>query len=234
MNFESQDRIDDYLMGRMPDDERKVFEKELAGDKKLKEQLEFTGNLKQALKSRNEKLAAMEEWKTDYIWEEYRRDVASSRPSGRRMLYWFSGVAAVFVAGLFLIRNLYFGNDGSDLLPSPGFDNTVLRAGSDNSDVELLFSQKKYDEALSLIEQKNQVLNKDTLELISNSVMEKEQIEYKLLIYRDQADELKWLKIHALIGLNRLNDALPLLNELRCKEGLYNLAADSIYNNLMK
>ena len=234
MNFESQDRIDDYLMGRMPDDERMAFEKELEGDKKLKEQLEFTGNLKQALKSRNVKLAAMEKWKDDYIWEEDRRVVASSRPSGKRVLYWISGVAAVFVAGFFVIRNLNVGSNGSDFLSSPGFDNTVFRAGSDNSDVEFLFSQKKYDEALALIEQKNQVLNKDTLELIGNPEIEKEQIEYKLLIYRDQADELKWLKVHALIELNRRYDALPLLNELRSREGLYKISADSIYNNLMK
>lgn len=234
MKFESQDKIDDYLMDRMPDDERMAFEKEVDGDKKIKEQLEFTMNLKQALKSRNEKLAAMERWKNDYIWKEDRRLATTSHPTGRRIIYWISGVAAVIVAGLFMIRNHNYGDDSSILLPSSGIDNNVFRAGSDNSDLKLLLSQKKYDEALALIEQKNQELKKDTLELIRNSTIDKDQIEYKLLFYRDQSDELKWLKAQALIGLNRFNDAFPLLNELRNSEGLYKFAADSINNNLLK
>lgn len=70
MKIEFQDRIDEYLLDRMSDEERKSFESDAAEDAELKEQLQFTETVQQATKSRNEKLAAMEEWKDDYVWED--------------------------------------------------------------------------------------------------------------------------------------------------------------------
>ena len=130
MKIEFQDRIDEYLLDRMSDEERKSFESDAAEDAELKEQLQFTETVQQATKSRNEKLAAMEVWKDDYVWEDERVAAASAaeyrptgsgynycpaptmeesrsmpRSSGRRIFYWISGLAAVFVVGFFLIQN---------------------------------------------------------------------------------------------------------------------------------
>ena len=131
MKIEFQDRIDEYLLDRMSDEERKSFESDAAEDAELKEQLQFTETVQQATKSRNEKLAAMEEWKDDYMWEyervtaasavEYHatgsgydycpeptmesRRVATSSPF-KKMLYWVSGITAVFIVCVFVF-NLY-------------------------------------------------------------------------------------------------------------------------------
>ena len=52
MKIEFQDRIDDYLLDRMSDEQRNSFESDAAKDAELKEQLQFTETVQQATKSR--------------------------------------------------------------------------------------------------------------------------------------------------------------------------------------
>lgn len=127
MNIDFQDRIDNYLLDRMSDEERNCFESNVAGDTELKEQLQFTKTVQQATKSRNEKLAAMEGWKDDYVWEDERvvsvsadechlagngyngnpspsmnnKRVATSSHL-KKIIYWVSGVAAILIVGVFV------------------------------------------------------------------------------------------------------------------------------------
>ena len=259
MKIEFQDRIDDYLLDRMSDDERKSFESDTAEDAELKEQLQFTETVQQATKSRNEKLAAMEEWKDDYVWEDERVAAASTaeyhptgsgydyspaptmeeprsmpRSSGRRIFYWITGVAAVFVVGFFLIQNLYVANSPNEFMPSPRMNDMSLRAGSDNSEIELLLSQKKYEDALDLIEEKYLAVQDDSLDIVQDESMDAERKEYDMQIVKDKQDELKWLKAHALLGLSQQETALRILDELRNEEGYYQMAADSLYNHIKK
>jgi len=259
MKIDFQDRIDDYLLDRMSDEERKSFESDSAEDAELKEQLQFTETVQQATKSRNEKLAAMEEWKDDYVWEDERVAAASAaeyrptgsgynycpaptmkesrskpRSSGRRRFYWISGIAAVFVVGFFLIQNLYVANSPVEYMPSPRMNDMTIRAGSDNSEIELLLSQKKYEDALDLIEEKYLVVKEDSLDIVQDETMDAERKEYDIQIVKDKQDELKWLKAHALLGLSQQETALRILDELRNEEGYYQMAADSLYNHIKK
>ena len=259
MKIEFQDRIDDYLLDRMSDEERKSLESDVVEDAELKDQLQFTETVKQATKSRNEKLAAMKEWKDDYVWKD-ERDVAASvaecrptgsgynycpaptmkksrsmpRSSGRRIFYWISGIAAVFVVGFFLIQNLYVTNSPVEYMPSPSMNDMTLRAGSDNSEIELLLSQKKYEDALDLIEEKYLVVQDDSLDIVQDETMDAERKEYDTQIVKDKQDELKWLKAHALLGLSQQETALRILDGLRNEEGYYQMAADSLYNHIKK
>lgn len=259
MKIEFQDRIDDYLLDRMSDEERNSFETDAAEDSELKEQLQFTETVQQATKSRNEKLAAMEEWKDDYVWEDERvaaASVAEYRPtgsgydycpaptmeetcsmprsSGPWIFYWISGIAAVFVVGFFLIQNLYVANSPVEYMPSPRMNDMTLRAGSDNSEIELLLSQKKYNEALDLIEEKYLAVKEDSLDIVQDETMDAERKEYDMQIVKDKQDELKWLKAHALLGLSQQETALRILDELRNEEGYYQMAADSLYNRIKR
>lgn len=259
MKIEFQDRIDDYLLDRMSDEERKSFESDVAEDAELKEQLQFTETVQQATMSRNEKLAAMEEWKDDYVWENERVAAASTaeyrptgsgynycpaptmeesrsmpRSSGRRIFYWISGIAAVFVVGFFLIQNLYVANSPVEYMPSPRMNDMTIRAGSDYSEIELLLSQKKYEDALDLIEEKYLAVQDDSLDIVQDATIDAERKEYDMQIVKDKQDELKWLKAHALLGLSQQEIALRILDELRNEEGYYQIAADSLYNHIKK
>ena len=259
MKIEFQDRIDDYLLDRMSDEERKSFESDTVEDAELKEQLQFTETVQQATKSRNEKLAAMEEWKDDYVWEDERVAAASAaeyRPTGsgyeycpaptmesrrvgssspfKKIFYWASGIAAVFVVGFFLIQNLYVANSPVEYMPSPRMNDMTIRAGSDYSEIELLLSQKKYEDALDLIEEKYLAVQDDSLDIVQDATIDAERKEYDMQIVKDKQDELKWLKAHALLGLSQQEIALRILDELRNEEGYYQMAADSLYNHIKK
>ena len=201
----------------------------------------------------------MEEWKDDYVWEDERVAAASAaeylptgsgynycpaptmeesrsmpRSSGRRIFYWMSGIAAVFVVGFFLIQNLFVADSPNEYMPSPRMNDMTLRAGSDNSDIELLLGQKKYEDALELIEEKYLTVKEDSLEIVQDETVDAERKEYDMQIVKDKQDELKWLKAHALIGLNKQAAALNLLDELRSEEGYCQMAADSLYNHIKK
>lgn len=262
MKIEFQDRIDDYLLNRMSDEERKSFETDMVKDKELKEQLTFTKAVMEAIESRNEKLAAMEEWKDDYVWTgEGVADVAATeylptgsgyvhyaappmnenqslpRSSNRRILYWFSGIAAVFIVGFFLIHNLYIGNSSPEYLASPVKNETIFRAASDNSDIEQLLDQHNYKEALNIVQEKCRIVEADSLEIVQNcslGIIGQEQKEYEILIVKYKQDELKWLKVHALLGLGQKELAQKLLDELRHSDGYYQIKADSLYNHIKR
>ena len=65
MKEEYQDKIDDYLLDRMSEEERRAFAGEVAENDELREQLEYSRSVQSAMKSRGEKLAAMQKWEDD-------------------------------------------------------------------------------------------------------------------------------------------------------------------------
>lgn len=94
MDNNFQDRIDEYLLhgDTMPEEAKAQFLKEIEEDTEKKEQYEFTKNVKEALKSRGDKLKAM---------AEFQREMKHGR---RRTWLWISSVAAILVVGFFTIK----------------------------------------------------------------------------------------------------------------------------------
>ena len=267
MKIEFQDRIDEYLLDRMSDEERKSFESDAAVDAELKEQLQFTETVQQATKSRNEKLAAMEEWKDDYMWEDERvaaasaveyhatgsgydycpeptmesRRVATSSPF-KKMLYWVSGIAAVFIVGVFVF-NLYRPSSpeiameiASRPTEAPGKNGNVsFRGRSQNMDIESQLAMGDYSEALARLEKDESDIRTDLMlierELHSrgegreDAMTEKDSLETNLV-------RVLYLKAQALIGLDRKDEARVVLDEIRHSKSDYGIKADSLYHLL--
>lgn len=93
MKIDFQEKIDNYVLGKMSAEDRDKFEKEVSQDKEKQEQLKLTQNVSTAIKSRNEKLAMMQKWEQERI------------ASKRKIMAWASsavGIAAVFAIGFFL------------------------------------------------------------------------------------------------------------------------------------
>lgn len=124
MDEKFQDRIDDYLLGRMDEADKEDFLHEVEQDTDKKEQLEFTRTVKNAICSREVKLQALAEFRKEY---ENRQRVAAFTATGtdgacdyrtpslkeepvhpkKRTWLWLSGVAAVLIAGFFAVRALF-------------------------------------------------------------------------------------------------------------------------------
>jgi len=83
MKIDFQDQIDKYVLDQMDDTEKTAFEQDVERDAELQEQLQFTKDVASATKSRDEKLAKMENWEDDYVFEDNRRVAAANyRPTG--------------------------------------------------------------------------------------------------------------------------------------------------------
>ena len=131
MKKDFQDRIDEYILGRMTDEEKAQFEAEVNQDESKREQLEFTRNVKGAISSREDKMAKLKMMQRMYD-REHQQVAASMRATGtddcqyapasqyaekrpsKRILWWASGIAAMLVIGLFVVNPF-----GSDTLQTP-------------------------------------------------------------------------------------------------------------------
>lgn len=96
MRLEYQDDIDNYLLGRMSDEERESFEVKCADNQELKDQLEHTRDVRTVISERNKMLAKIQEWDDEYD--------ANNKATSHKIawMYWLSGIAAIFVIGFFL------------------------------------------------------------------------------------------------------------------------------------
>ena len=130
MDKDFQDKIDEYVLGRMSAEERQELEKEICLDDEKREQLRFTQNVKSAIDSRQEKLRRMEEMRrrhsisaatgTDGCCPDIRTFAPAPRkkPSLRRIWLWASSIAAVLIVGYLVIKP--FGDE----FIAPSFNDT--------------------------------------------------------------------------------------------------------------
>ena len=158
MDEKFQDRIDNYLLNRMDDAEKTEFLREVEQDKEKKEQLEFTQNVKDCIRSREEKLQALKQFQRQY---EEERTASVYRPTGteraachcptpkvaakeparpkKKMWLWISGVAAVLVVGLFAIKPMFEYEssptyNGAPMEQMRGGDDVFCPAPADSTD----------------------------------------------------------------------------------------------------
>ena len=152
MKKEYQDRIEDYLLNRMSNDERSAFEQELKEDAELREQYEFVSMVKTALmleniekdifsiKTEEESFATVSQSaneESDYSYEStIKLDIKKTdvRPFPKRYaLYWVSGIAALFVVGLFIINHFLFVNNPSlpEMAYVPSSDSCLTNINTD-------------------------------------------------------------------------------------------------------
>lgn len=256
MKQEYQDQIDKYVLGQMDDTEKSVFEQDVAQDAELQEQLLFTKDVTSATKSREEKLAKMENWEDDYVFEDNRRVSATNyrptgsgydacpspsaeqtfakpRSSGKKAFYWISGIAAIFIAGFFLVNNLFVMESGNPASPLP-YEYGNMRGGTEFTSIEELLESRDFESALVQIEEKEQELADEMALLEQDSVQDNERKEYELQLIKSKKDDLNWLKVLSLLGLGQNDKAVELLNTIRKSNSGYSLQADSLYNTLNK
>ena len=252
-----QDRIDDYLMGRMTDAERADFEVEVANDNELKEQTIFVETVRQALESRNEKLAAIEDWESERkMMHQYSAKVAADcrvqnaqqktyasmpapssgivgRPRRKKWIFWTSGIAAMLIVGVFVIRAFVADNHRQDAQ----YAQAECVAIDDNSEydaIKLKIKQQQYCEAMSMIKTEALILQHDSVLLTDNRSFGNNATDANLQSFKEKQDELKWLQAVVFVEMGRKDDALLLLNELRQGEGNFKLQADSLYYAVMQ
>ena len=158
MDEKFQDRIDNYLLNRMDDAEKTEFLREVEQDEEKKEQLEFTQDVKDSIRSRAEKLQDLKLFQRQY--EQERKTaayhatgtkqsacycpapkVAATEPvrSKKKIWLWISGVAAVLVVGFFAIKPMFEyeaspNYNGAPMEQMRGGDDVFCPAPADSTD----------------------------------------------------------------------------------------------------
>ncbi len=251
MKIEYQDKTDRYILGEMSAEERTEFEKQVAQDAELQEQLEFTQNVNTAIKSRNEKLAKMEEWEDPV--SVYRttgtEDCCSeplcgkpAEPSGSKKIWlWIPSIvaiAAIFVFGYFLIVPMESSSGDVYIAPQMLVDN--YRGSGSLQQIAGFINRRDYEKALVAIEMEEKTLRIKESELadsISSATMNEERseaLDYERNLLISMGYDLRWLKINALLGVGRKDEAIALLKEFKTERGEHRIQADSLYNVLKK
>lgn len=147
MNIKFQDRIDDYLLNRMNDADKRVFLQEVEQDEEKREHLEFTKNVKDSICSREEKFKALSQFQQQYenaqrsealrsVGTEYtcqsvlavqkKKHVQSKK---MRTWLWISTVAAFLIIGFFAVKPVF--RD----FASPNYDEVPIEQMRGNDDV---------------------------------------------------------------------------------------------------
>lgn len=131
MNYNFQDRIDEYLLygDTMLEEDKAQFLKEIEEDAEKKEQYEFTKNVKQAMVSRGEKLKAM---------TEFQKEMKSHHH--RKTWLWTSSIAAVLVIGFFAINPLFVENSPTDNVRGDENDVFDMTVPTDSIDTDSISS----------------------------------------------------------------------------------------------
>lgn len=231
MNEQRQDQIDRYVRGEMTTEESRRFEEALAKDADLRADYDFTKQVQETLKNRKMKLDLMKQWDQEEKDEE---TVSMTARHRHRVAFRLAGgifLVAALVTGVFFIILPQKETSRQDV---PQLDLTLYenyRSGSSVPQIASLISQKRYEEALLRIEdeEKDLIVQKQIRPI---SEEEREQMEYERAAARLDADHLKWLKVYVLMGLDRKDEALKLLNDMRYTSGPYQLKADSLYRLL--
>lgn len=225
MDERKQEHIDRYIKNEMSVQERQCFEEQLASDAELKEQYEFTVQVQTVLRSRTEKLERMKDW--DNAFAEKNAMTASRKRTG-----WIAAViltvAAAWIGGIFL----FSGRE----VKMPPLDQTeweLYRSGDNLSQIAALIQEEHYAEALRIIDEKEKDMYYSSGMSLPATEEERERMEYEQEVARVTIYHLNWLKVYALMGLGRTDEALSVLDLLRKEEGIYQLKADSLYR-LMK
>ena len=130
MNYNFQDRIDEYLLygDTMSEEDKAQFLKEIEEDAEKKEQYEFTKNVKQAMVSRGEKLKAMTEFQKEM------------KRSNRKSWLWISSIAAILVVGFFAINPLLVETSSHDNVRGDENDVFEMTAPADSIDTDSISS----------------------------------------------------------------------------------------------
>ena len=127
MNYNFQDRIDEYLLhgDTMSEEDKAQFLKEIEDDVEKREQYEFTKNVKMAMVSREEKLKAM---------TEFQKEMKSHHH--RKTWLWISSIAAILIVGFFAINPLLVETSSHDNVRGDENDVFEMTAPADSIDTD--------------------------------------------------------------------------------------------------
>ena len=231
MNELLQDKIDQSILDEMDEKQKADFERQLQNNPSIRQQYDFTRLVRQAIRSRADIEEKMKQWDK----EEENQRAASARTSARqnfKISYWI-GVAASLAIVYTIFTFLKTPTMDKPMATMSGVVNKAASTAEpknsyadsttdspDLTEINNLYHEHQYLDALALIEEKERI-EKTTATLDADLSSDQQLIS------------LMWIKANTLINLNRTQEAIPLLKQLKQTEGVYKEMADTLLQHII-
>lgn len=197
-----EDRIDNYILGRMSNEERQAFEKEISVNTELQEKVALHRDIVRAMRIERDK---------EYL-QSLERDIKVQEMTERRRRTFAMRISSIAAAACLVLGVFVHFDTQSDYRQyGLGIELAISRGGGYPDKVAELIKGGNYDEALRLIaetEAKPFVCDDPNPEII-----EAERDEYK----REQ-DELQWYKAVCYMRDGKYFKAKKLLKEITASD----------------
>ena len=218
-----QDRIDNYILGEMSNEERLAFEQEMSQDKNLQEEVALQRDIVRAirLKAAKEHLQAVER---EIQAKERRRQVFIVKLSNVARL-----VAACLIIGVIAGGSYYYvdkANKYEDYIQTMRCENRCENAQvSGFADQAYIAIQAgEYNEALNIITEGKQSLLSST----KDSLLTEDGAQW----YITEQDRLQWYEALAYMGKGRWIKARRLLKNIAKSDSFYRSDANRLLEEL--
>lgn len=226
-----QERVDTYIRGEMNADEKLQFDADLVSDLELNRIYSETKVISDAIADRKEKLNLMASWIAE---EELAMKI---RRHKMRVYRWTLGLgaAACFVAGLFLLKPMFYMTSSHNDYVMPDFSTEIYYRGGDSSleRLDSMISATNYTDALAL---SDSIIKENKLVLAKYEAMDSisEKESYQKLQIEDEIYELEWRKANLLIATGDKHNSRVILEKLTTKEGEYKEKARTLLEQIKK
>lgn len=218
-----QDRIDNYILGEMSNEERLAFEQEMSQDKNLQEEVALQRDIVRVirLKAAKEHLQAVER---EIQAKERRRQVFIVKLSNVAR-----AVAACLIIGVIAVGSYYYvdkANKYEDYIQTMRCENHCENAQvSGFADQAYIAIQAgEYNEALNIITEGKQSLLSST----KYSLLTEDGLQW----YITEQDRLQWYEALAYMGKGRWIKARRLLKNIAKSDSFYRSDANRLLEEL--
>lgn len=245
MDEKQEDRIDDYLLGKMTPEEEADFRKKLAYDPQLRDRCKFTAMVKDIVTEHARLESMMDECDSEIKAGKPAASVPVHHDKKHKawVLYVITGVAAVMLAAVILVSPNKE-KRSVDMMNCCVQNIKLHTATAYYANISKLIDEGRYEEALEQIERaeldliysKCDILCADSI-AASDSVAVADSVAAEQPQHNDDEmvmrhDQLTWLKVCAYIGMGDDFKAMQSLEILRNHDNEWRKQADSLYNRL--
>lgn len=240
----TEERIDNYLLGRMSEAERAAFERDLAADAELKEEYECQKAIANAVQK-----VAMKDFLTQHAAERkekqgnvidlstyFRQAPSKIREffsSGRRVVWMFASVAAMLVAvvGTVNYTSTLHTMQGNGMLAYAELSVPVARDGNELDamieDAYNLIGEGELNKAMDFIEKAKATVSEKLTQPV-----ETEEDEYEHQVLQLKLYDLEWYEAIVLMRQGKVLKAKKVLNAISTSDSPYADAARNELNSI--
>ena len=176
-----KDRIDNYILGRMSNEERQAFEKEMSVNSELQEKVALHRDIVRAMRIERDK---------EYL-QSLERDIKMQKMAARRRRTFAMRISSIAAAACLVLGAFVHFDTQSDYRQyGLGIELAVSRGGGYLDKVAVAINEGHYDEALSIIADGERAqefdcyLESENIELMKQIILERNMERYNLQWYK--------------------------------------------------